>query len=121
VAAREPAPAPAPAPTPARDPAPAPGPARDPAAAAAAARAAATAAAAAKPSAQPSEDRIRQLYADLVETKRKQNESTAAITYQSVAKSILESSDRLQKKHGRSVDFEVMVKDGKAVLRPVIK
>jgi hypothetical protein len=67
------------------------------------------------------EERLRQLYADLVETKRRQNESTAAITYQSVAKSLLESSDRLRKKHGRAVDFEVMVKDGKAVLRPVIK
>jgi hypothetical protein len=67
------------------------------------------------------EERLRQLYSDLVETKRRQNESTAAITYQSVAKSLLESSDRLRKKHGRAVDFEVMVKDGKAVLRPVIK
>ena len=67
------------------------------------------------------EERMRQLYSELVETKRRQNESTAAITYQSVAKSLLESSDRLRKKHGRSVDFEVMIKDGKAVLRPVIK
>jgi len=67
------------------------------------------------------EERLRQLYSDLVETKRRQNESTAAITYQSVAKSILESSDRLRRKHGKAVDFEVMVKDGKAVLRPVIK
>ena len=67
------------------------------------------------------EERLRQLYSDLVETKRRQNESTAAITYQSVAKSLLESSDRLRKKHGKAVDFEVMVKDGKAVLRPVIK
>jgi hypothetical protein len=79
----------------------------------------------AKPAQQAStelpEQRLRQLYSELVETKRRQNESTAAITYQSVAKSLLESSDRLRKKHGREVDFEVMVKDGKAVLRPVLK
>jgi hypothetical protein len=97
---RPPQPPPTRVPVPAREPTPLPAPARGP---------------------QPSEERIRQLYSDLVETKRKQNESTAAITYQSVAKSILESSDRLHKKHGRSVDFEVTVKDGKAVLRPVIK
>ena len=80
------------------------------------------------PSAKPAEasselpeQRLRQLYSELVETKRRQNESTAAITYQAVAKSLLESSDRLRKKHGKEVDFEVMVKDGKAVLRPVLK
>jgi hypothetical protein len=67
------------------------------------------------------EQRLRQLYSELVETKRRQNESTAAITYQAVARSLLESSDRLRKKHGKEVDFEVMVKDGKAVLRPVLK
>ena len=67
------------------------------------------------------EQRLRQLYSELVETKRRQNESTAAITYQSVAKSLLESSDRLRRKHGKEVDFEVIVKDGKAVLRPILK
>lgn len=67
------------------------------------------------------EQRLRQLYSELVETKRRQNESTAAITYQSVAKSLLESKQRLHKKHGKEVDFEVTVKDGKAVLRPILK
>jgi hypothetical protein len=68
-----------------------------------------------------SDARVRQLYADLVEAKRRQNESTAAMTFQSVAKSLRESGDRLREKHGKSVDFEVMIKDGKAVLRPVLK
>ena len=73
------------------------------------------------PTAEISEQRLRQLYVELVETKRRQNESTAAITYQSVAKSLLESKERLRQKYGKEVDFEVTVKDGKAYLRPVIK
>ncbi len=68
-----------------------------------------------------SEKRMRQIYVEYVDAKRRQNESTAAITYQSVAKSLRESGDRLRQKHGKEVDFEVAVKDGKTVLRPVLK
>jgi muramidase (phage lysozyme) len=64
---------------------------------------------------------MKQLYAQLVEAKRRQNESTAAVTYQSVAKTLQESGEKLRQKHGRAVDFEVAVKDGKAILRPIIK
>jgi len=38
-----------------------------------------------------------------------------------VAKSLRESGERLREKHGKAVDFEVAVKDGKTVLRPVLK
>jgi hypothetical protein len=67
------------------------------------------------------EARMKQLYAQYLEAKRRQNESTAAMTYQSVAKTLQESGEKLRQKHGRSVDFEVAVKDGKAILRPVLK
>lgn len=67
------------------------------------------------------EDRVRAIYSQYVDAKRKQNESTAAITYDAVAKSLRDSSARLREKHGRLVDFEVAVKDGKAVLKPVLK
>jgi len=67
------------------------------------------------------EARMKQLYAQLVEAKRRQNESTAAVTYTSVAKTLQESGEKLREKHGRSVDFEVAIKDGKAILRPVLK
>ena len=80
--------------------------------------------AAAASNAQPADlpdARVRQLYAQYVETKRRQNESTAAITYEAVARSLRESSAKLKQKLGRSVDFEVVVKDGRAVLRPVVK
>ncbi|MEO7113849.1 MAG: MXAN_5187 C-terminal domain-containing protein [Polyangiaceae bacterium] len=66
--------------------------------------------------------RVRQIYSQYVDTKRKQNESTTAITYEGVAKSLRESTARLKEKHGgNSVDFEVTVKEGKTILRPVLK
>jgi hypothetical protein len=72
-------------------------------------------------SASLSEDRVRQLYSQYVETKRRHNESTAAITYDGLAKSLRESSAKLREKLGKNVDFEVTVKDGKTVLKPVVK
>ena len=42
------------------------------------------------------EARMRQIYAEYVDAKRRQNESTAAITYQSVAKSLRESGEKLR-------------------------
>jgi hypothetical protein len=67
------------------------------------------------------EARMKQLYAQYVDAKRRQNESTAAVTYQSVARTLQESGERLRQKHGRAVDFEVAVKDGKTILRPILK
>ncbi len=67
------------------------------------------------------EERLKVLYAQYVEAKRRQNESTAAITYQSVAKTLRDSGEKLREKHGKPVDFEVTVKDGKTILKPVLK
>jgi len=83
--------------------------------------------AAASPKAAPkggdlSDERVRQIYKQYVETKRSLKESTASLTFDSLAKSIRESSDKLREKHmGKSVDFEVAVKNGKTILRPVVK
>jgi len=118
---------PGPAPGPARAPAPAPAPAAPPAQAAARAPAPAPARAPAPSPPRPttSEDlpeaRVRQIYSQYVEAKRRGNESTAAITYEAVAKSLRESSAKLREKTGKAVDFEVATKDGKAILKPVIK
>jgi hypothetical protein len=67
------------------------------------------------------EERIRQLYAQYVEAKRGRNESTASITYEVVAQTLRESSTELREKHGKAVDFEIAVKDGKTILKPVLK
>ena len=64
---------------------------------------------------------MRAIYAQYVDAKRRQNESTAAITYDAVAKSLRDSSAKLRQKHGKAVDFEVAIKDGKAILKPVLK
>jgi hypothetical protein len=105
---------PAAAPPPAARPAPAPAPpAPRPAAQASPAHRAA------EPSL--SDERVRALYSQYVEAKRKQNESTAAITYEGVARTLRDSSAKLREKHGKNVDFEVAVKDGKTVLKPVLR
>lgn len=69
-----------------------------------------------------SDARVRQIYAEYVRTKRSQNESTASLNYETMAKSIRDSSEKLREKHGgKKVDFEVQVKDGKTILKPVVK
>jgi hypothetical protein len=69
-----------------------------------------------------SDDRFKQIYSDYVETRRRQNEPTGAITRDALAKQLTDSTTRLKQKHGgKAVDFEVVVKDGKTILRPVVK
>ncbi len=68
-----------------------------------------------------SDARMRQIYSQYVQTRRAQNESTAAITYDAMARSLRESGAKLREKHGKAVDFEVTVKDGKTILKPVVK
>jgi len=69
-----------------------------------------------------SDERVRQIYTQYVDTKRSLKESTGSLTFESLAKSLRDSSDKLRTKHtGKSVDFEVAVKDGKTILRPVVK
>lgn len=70
----------------------------------------------------PSEARLRQIYSDYVETKRQCQESTASITFESLAKSLRGATSQIQAKHkAKAVDFEVVVRDGKTVLKPVVK
>ena len=102
-----PGPAPLARPAPAQVPAPRPAPAAPPSAA--------------RSASDIPDERVRQIYAQYVETKRQQRESTAAITFEAVAKSLRDSSAKLREKHGKNVDFEVSVKDGKTILKPVLK
>jgi hypothetical protein len=67
------------------------------------------------------EYRVRELYVEYVETKRRQNESTVAVTYDALAQSLRDSSAKLRQKHGKPVDFVVAVRNGKAILKPVLK
>jgi hypothetical protein len=67
------------------------------------------------------DDRLRQIYSQYVETRRRQKDATAELPFEALAKNLRDSGARLREKHGKAVDFEVMVKDGKTFLRPVIK
>jgi hypothetical protein len=68
------------------------------------------------------DERLRQLYSQYIEAKRLRQESTTSVTYDSLAKSLRESSARLKQMHaGKKVDFEVAEKDGKTILRPIVK
>jgi hypothetical protein len=66
--------------------------------------------------------RLRQIYGAFVEAKRKANESTASVTYEKVVTNLESVAKQLRAKHkARSVDFEVVLKNGKPVLKPVVK
>jgi len=66
--------------------------------------------------------RVKELYSQYVEARRKHNEATDALTYDGLAKTLRDTTARLKDKHhGKAVDFEVVVEDGKTVLRPVVK
>ncbi len=65
-----------------------------------------------------SDDQARAVYNQLIEAKRRCNESTN-ISYESVQKSMQKQREQLRSSRGASdVDFKVVIKDGKAFLKP---
>ncbi len=73
------------------------------------------------PSAQaPARDeQVERVYRNLMEAKRRCNEPTSNLTYEAVARSMHEQRSRLQSAQGaRDVDFKVVIKDGRAFLKP---
>jgi hypothetical protein len=86
---------------------------------------AATQAAAARPAAVPvaqlSDDRVRELHARLVEAKR-QTKDAGAVTVEGLAKSLKATEAKLREQHkNRKIDFDVVIKDGRAVLKPIVR
>ena len=68
------------------------------------------------------EPRVREIYKEFVEAKRRGNESTASITYDKLADSLRQQVDKLKKTHtDRSIDFAIVTKDGKTMIKPIIK
>jgi hypothetical protein len=93
---------------------------------------AAPAPAAARPPAQPSappggdaglpDQRIRQLYSKYVDAKRAANESTAGVTYEKLAETLRAQANKLRTAHpAKSVDYEVVMKDGRPHLKPILR
>ena len=68
------------------------------------------------------DQRIRQIYAKYVEAKRSTHESTAGVTFEKLASSLRAQAEKLKGAHpSKSVDYEVVVKDGKTHLKPVLR
>lgn len=73
-----------------------------------------------RPSVDPEEARTRAVYDRLIETKRRLNESTDSLSYDGLRQSLQRQAEKTREKHGcREVDFDVVVKDGKAFLKPI--
>ncbi|HEX3776226.1 MAG TPA: MXAN_5187 C-terminal domain-containing protein [Polyangiaceae bacterium] len=68
-----------------------------------------------------SDDRVRELHARLVEAKR-QTQDAAAVSVEGLAKSLKATEAKLREQHkNRKIDFDVVIKDGKAVLKPIVR
>jgi hypothetical protein len=65
-------------------------------------------------------DRIQALHASYVEARKKTNAS--AVSYEKLERNLRETEKKLREVHkGKQVDFEVTIKDGKAILKPRLK
>jgi len=67
------------------------------------------------------DDRVRELHARLIEAKR-QTQDNAAVSMEGLAKSMKATEAKLREQHkNRKIDFDVVIKDGKAVLKPIVR
>lgn len=68
-----------------------------------------------------SDDRIRELHARLSDAKRQTNDGKG-VSMDGLARQLRAAEQDLRKRHGnRKIDFDVVIKDGKAVVKPVVK
>ena len=78
--------------------------------------------AAAPAASEPRDRRAEQVYRNLIEAKRRCNEPTQDLSYESVARSMAEQRDRLRQSHNaQEVDFKVVIRAGRAYLKPETK
>jgi hypothetical protein len=69
-----------------------------------------------------SDDTLKSVYDAYVSAKRRNKEDTSKMSYDSVAATLRKQVPELMKQHGaKSVEFKVVIKDGKAVLKAVPK
>ncbi len=68
------------------------------------------------------ENRVRELHTKLTAAKRQTNDKSS-VSVEGLRKSLESAEAKLRTKHGahRKVDFDVVIKDGKAVVKPVVK
>lgn len=64
---------------------------------------------------------MQQLHARLLEAKRQTNDQQQ-VSVDGLRKSLAAAEERLRKQHGdRKIDFDVVIKDGKAVVKPILR
>lgn len=69
-----------------------------------------------------SESRMRQIYGEYVDAKRAVKESTAGVTFDTLAKQLKQQAEKLEASHpGRKVDYSVVMKNGKPTLKPILR
>jgi hypothetical protein len=64
--------------------------------------------------------RLRDLHARLQQAKQQTKE--ASVSYEGLAKSIRATEAKLREQHkNRKIEFDVVIKDGKAVVKPIVR
>ena len=68
------------------------------------------------------DERIRELHGRLLDAKRQVNDA-GKVSVDGLTKSLRAAESRLRQEHGdrRSIDFDVVIKDGKAVVKPILR
>jgi len=67
-----------------------------------------------------SEDRVRALHQAYIDARKQTNASS--VSFEKLERSLRETESKLRSAHqGRTVDFEVVIRDGKAILKPKLK
>ena len=65
---------------------------------------------------------MKRIYDDYVAARRRNNERVDNVKYETLQRSIQDMMPKLREKHvGKSIDFEVVVRDGRVGLKPVTK
>jgi len=68
-----------------------------------------------------SEERVKELHARLIAAKRETNDATS-VSVDGLARSLREAEKRLKAEHGdRKIEFDVVIKGGKALVKPIVK
>jgi hypothetical protein len=66
--------------------------------------------------------KLRAIYQQYIKSRREQNEPVAGITYDKLADSLRSQAQKLKEKHSANrVDYEVVVKDGKTLIKPIVR
>ena len=66
------------------------------------------------------DQRVKQLHQDLVAERRRLNQP-GKVSVDALASSLRETESKLRKEHaGKDIDFHVVVKNGKAMVKPIV-